>query len=158
MDDKFTISYIIDSIDRDALRFEPDQLSFQLHAIEGRAVVSMGEKTIDVPSCALLFLTHNLTYLAVMPLLYRTEEWEANIDHGLDMSSWMVGDRLRLRFRGLPTPPPVNFDVPPLEALAEIGRVGGELVKAYYDAVGDKRKFGRISALLPFASVKLMPQ
>ena len=157
MDEEFKIACVVDSIDRNALRFEPSQVSFQLHAITGRATVTMGNKRVDVPTCSLLYFTHTITYLAMMPLLYGSAEFEANIDHGLDMSSSMLGDKLRLRFLGLPTPPPVNFDIPPLSALAEIGRVSGELVKAYYQAVGDKREYGRIFALLPLTSVTLIP-
>jgi len=158
VDDRFRIVYMVDSIDSDALRFDPSQLSFQLHAVTGRATISMGHKRVDVPTCSLLYFAHTLSLLTTMPLLYGTEEWVGNIDHGLDMSSSMEGDLLRLTFSGLPIPPTVNFDIPPLMALSEVGRVNGELVKAYYKAVGDRRKYLRISQLLPFASVKLIPQ
>jgi len=155
---RFRIAYTIDSIDPDALRFDSSELSFQLHAITGRATVSMSDKRVDVSTCSLLHFAQTLAYLSTMPLLYGTEEWEGNIDHGLDMSSSMESDLLRLTFSGLPIPPTVNFYIPPLMALAEVGRVNGELVKAYYKAVGDRRKYLRISRLLPFASVKLIPQ
>ena len=158
MDGSFYISYTVDAIDTDALRFAPSQLSFQLHAMTGRAAVSMGQKRVDVPTCSLLYFAHTLVYLTTMPLLYGTEEWEANIDHGLDMSSSIEGNRLRLTFSGLPVPPTVNFDIPPVVALADVGRFNGALVKEYYRSVGDQRKYFRISQLLPFASAKLIPQ
>jgi hypothetical protein len=75
-----------------------------------------------------------------------------------NLSGNSPGEMLKLRFDGPNKPPQIDFEIPPLMALAQIGRVSGELVKAYYEAVGDRRKYFRISQLLPFASVKLIPQ
>ena len=158
MQGAFKITYQIGSIDPNVLNRESAPVVIQLSAITGRATVSSGRQSVEIGTCGLLRFSQTLVYLCTMPLLYRTEESASAIGHGFDMWSSLEGDVIRLSFARMSNDPAVNFDIPPLQALPEVGRFHGELLRKFYNAVGDQRQYLKILQLFPLSSAKLIPQ
>jgi len=156
MSSKFSIAYQIEAINKDVLNEDPGYTVFMMSAITGTAKISSGGQVVDIKTCGLLRLSSSLIYLCVMPLMYKMGVNESRLDEVIDMTSSLENGQIKLGLHGSPYRTTTNFYVPPMDALAEVGKFQTELVQSLFSANNALRVDSRVREYLFFASDNLL--
>jgi hypothetical protein len=156
MSTKLKISYTINNIDSAALDGDLDYTIFMRTAMVGDVSISAGDSVVKARRCGLLQLSNALIYLCIMPILYQPNDNEVFVTESVDMKSAFVNGQIRISLRAAQDRNPVEFDLDPVEAIAEVGRFQSMLLKSLFKSDDRFRTNSQIREFLTFASVNLL--
>jgi hypothetical protein len=143
-------------IDRGALDGELDYTIVMRSAIIGDASISAGNSVVNVQRGGLLQLSNSLIYLCMMPILYQPNDTEVFLTEAVDMKSTFSDGRIKLTLRAAQDRVMTEFNLDPIEAIAEVGRFHSSLLKHLFKIDDRFRTNGQIREFLSFASVNLL--
>lgn len=146
---KLKIEYRIKSVNPKGLDDFKGCAYFLFTVMSGTATLTDGMNVYDIGACGLLEVSYKLVYACTTSLLHRTRV--TALSEEMDVEANLDGETLRLRAWNPQGGAVVEFDLDPLEALAEIGRFHGELVKALYATDDRYQRDSRILQCLVFA-------